>query len=102
LHKISSEITVTPLIMENVEQDHSFATTTASKPDHPIVIREVNAGGFVRTSRKFTEQVGYEATELQNKPLLDWIEPSRHACFKNILKMGSGTIVACHQTKQGD
>jgi signal transduction histidine kinase/ActR/RegA family two-component response regulator len=102
LHKISSEITVTPLIMENVEQDHSFATTTSSKPDHPIVIREVGSGGYVRASRTFTEQMGYEATELQNKPLLDWIDPSRHDCFRKILEAGSGSIVASHQTKAGD
>jgi signal transduction histidine kinase/ActR/RegA family two-component response regulator len=83
-------------------KDHSFSKTSTSRPDHPIVIREVNAGGFVRTSRKFIEQMGYEATELRNKPLLDWIEPSRHDCFKKILDVGSGSIVASHKTKDGD
>ena len=88
--------------MENVEQDHSFVSTTASKPDHPIVIREIGSGGYVRTSRMFTEQMGYGAAELSNKPLLDWIEPSRHDCFKKILEKGSGSIVASHQVKSGD
>jgi hypothetical protein len=97
----SSEINITPLIIDSLEK-HSLAKTSASKPDHPIVIREVGSGGYVRVSRKFTEQMGYEATELQNKPLLDWIQPSSHDCFKKILEMGSGNIVACHQTKQGD
>ena len=87
--------------MDSLEKP-SLEKTSASRPDHPIVIREVGSGGYVRVSRKFTEQMGYEATELQNKPLLDWIQPSRHDCFKKILEMGSGNIVACHQTKQGD
>jgi hypothetical protein len=101
LRKSISEITLIPLIMETIEQDQSFVIPTGSKPDRPIVIREVGSGGYIRTSRMFIEQIGFDATELSTKPLIDWIEPSSQGCFKKLLEKGSGSIVASHQTKEG-
>ncbi len=66
-----------------------------------MVIRDASAGGFVWTNREFTERAGLDAAELRGHALLDWIEPSHHDAFRELLLSGGGSLCALHRTKSG-
>lgn len=74
----------------------------AAKPDLPMIVRNAHSGGLTRVNRTFTEQVGYNASELENSPLTEWIEPADRDRFQQILDERTGTLLARHRTKQGD
>ena len=72
-----------------------------AKPDLPMIVRDARSGGLARVSRTFTDQLGYVASELGDRPLLEWIEPADRDRFQQILDEGQGTLQARHETKQG-
>ena len=70
-------------------------------PDLPTIVRDARSGGLARISRPFTDQLGYVASELGDRPLLEWIEPADGDRFQKILDEGKGALRARHQAKQG-
>lgn len=87
--------------MQPIDHERKSAPSAVTRPDSPSLIRDVAADGMARPSRTFVECTGYSASDLKAKPLLDWIEPSQRRRFEEALEVGEGSVIAAHQTRQG-
>ena len=61
--------------------------------DRPMFLRGASAGSFIRTNRAFSSLTGYEAEDLAQKPLADWIAPEDRAALQALLEAGSSCTV---------
>ena len=68
----------------------------------PMIVRTVDAGGFVRVNASFQSKVGFGNTELAEKPFLDWIDPLDHEIVHAALKARMKECFARHTTCNGD
>ncbi len=71
------------------------------RQDAPMILREAQKGGFIRVNHAFTENLGFDSTELQEREILEWIHAEDRATFKSMLSEGSGRIEARHLHKEG-
>ena len=70
--------------------------------DSPMIVRTVDADGFVRVNAAFRERVGFSDTELAEKSLLDWIDPDDREAVSATLKRGEGVCHAKHRMRCGE
>ncbi len=64
----------------------------------PMIVRDFNAGGFVRVNRPFFEKMGATADDLAQQPLIDFIHPDDRSLLQKILDIGEGSATARHKT----
>ena len=69
--------------------------------DEPMIVRAMDAGGFIRVNASFQAKVGFGATELAEKPLLDWIDPGDRELVQAALENGEKAFCARHMTRDG-
>lgn len=67
----------------------------------PLLVRTTESGGFVRTSSDFANDVGHSNTELDTKPLVDWIHPDDRARLIEAMRTGDRPVTARHITRAG-
>lgn len=70
--------------------------------DAPMLVRSVDAEGFVRANAAFRAKVGFEEAGLAKKPFLDWIQPGDHKAISEAIDRGEGCCRVGHQTSRGD
>ncbi|MFK7986776.1 MAG: response regulator [Sandaracinaceae bacterium] len=70
--------------------------------DPPMIVRDADAGGFLRVNEAFGRKVGFSRADLAQQPLLDWIDPRDHARLRERLVGGEGSIQVRHRTKDGE
>jgi two-component system, cell cycle sensor histidine kinase and response regulator CckA len=66
-----------------------------------MLLREAQAGGFLRGNRGFYEDLGVDAEALAREPLTHWIHPEDRAAFDEVLSKGTGSLRARHRDAQG-
>lgn len=72
------------------------------KADDPMIVRAMDKGQFVRVNDSFKAEVGFDAAELAEKPLLDWIAPGDRASVQAALESGEKSFFARHITQDGN
>ncbi len=69
---------------------------------YPLLIRAINAGGFVRADAMLRCRLGFTEAELAERSLVDWLHPDDRATFLQIAARGDGVVRARHLTETGD
>lgn len=69
--------------------------------DAPMIVRTVDADGFIRVNAAFLEKVGFSEAELTEKSLLHWIDPGDHEVVRATLESGEGFCHANHRMRCG-
>ena len=83
----------------------TFQGAAASAPDagdSPMLVRSVEAGGFVRADEAFREAVGFSEAELAGKPFVDWILPEDRETCEAALAGDRECCQVGHRTAAGD
>lgn len=71
--------------------------------DRPLILRSAEANAFLWVNSSFGTRTGLSATELAERPLLDWIEPTDRSLVEDLLSSGEpGLVRARHATRDGD
>ena len=66
-----------------------------------MIVRDAASGRLLRVNRAFTEQLEYEADDLVDTPVLEWIHPEDRARFQQALDRGDGGVRGRHRTRGG-
>ena len=69
--------------------------------DKPMIVRAMDKGKFVRVNDSFKAKVGFDATDLAEKPFLDWIAPCDRTIVQAALENDERTFFARHITRNG-
>ncbi|MBL8397489.1 MAG: PAS domain-containing protein [Candidatus Accumulibacter sp.] len=69
--------------------------------DDLMIVRAMAKGGFVRVNASFKAKLGFDATELAEKPFLDWIDPCDRSIVEAALENGEMSFFARHITRDG-
>ncbi|NTV48522.1 MAG: PAS domain S-box protein [Geobacteraceae bacterium] len=69
--------------------------------NNPMILRAMNKGKFVRVNDSFKAKVGFDATELAEKPFLDWIDQCDRAIVQAALENDERRFIARHTTRDG-
>lgn len=70
--------------------------------DCPMIVRAVEAGGFVRSNAAFRARFGFSDRELAERPLAEWIDPDDHAAFQAAIDRGEGSCRVGHRMRSGE
>ena len=68
--------------------------------DVPMILRTIDAGGFIRTNAAFRTRVEFCEAELAEEPLLHWIAAEDEAAVRAMLDRGESCRVR-HRTRSG-
>ncbi len=88
--------------MPNQGLGATIGASMNSNPILPAIVRATRPTGLTRVNRAFTESLGWGASELAERPLLEWIHAADRASFEDQLASGSGCVRARHRTKSDD
>ena len=87
--------------MEKIESIRNKMNADNQIAIPPMLLRTIEAGGFLRANRSFMAKVGFSEAELAEEPFLFWIDP-------NDVKLATATIEGelsscqiAHRTKDG-
>jgi PAS domain S-box-containing protein len=69
--------------------------------DDLMIVRALDKGKFVRVNDSFSAKTGFDATELAEKPFLDWIAPCDRTIVQAALENGEKSFFARHITRDG-
>ena len=69
--------------------------------DGPMLLRDLEAGRFVRTNRAFQASLGLSATDLAQTPFLQWLHPADVAAARATLDGQRGPCEVRHRTATG-
>jgi PAS domain S-box-containing protein len=72
------------------------------KADDPMLVRALEKGKFVRVNDSFKAKVGFDANELAEKPILDWIDPRDRTIVQAALENDERLFFARHITRDGN
>ncbi|MBS3955084.1 MAG: PAS domain-containing protein [Methylomicrobium sp.] len=72
------------------------------KADDPMIIRAMDKGKFVRVNDSFKAKVGFDASELAEKPFLDWIDPRDRSTVQAAFENDERLFFARHITRDGN
>lgn len=84
-----------------IGRESDYMSSVEESADGPMIVRTVDAGQFVRVNASFQAKVGFGATELAEKPFLDWIDPCDRALVQAAVENGERTFYARHITRDG-
>ena len=70
--------------------------------DCPMIVRAVDAGGFVRGNTAFRNKVQFTDAELAQKSLFHWLDADDHARVRAALDDGNIDCHVKHRTRSGD
>ncbi|MCP5071045.1 MAG: PAS domain S-box protein [bacterium] len=76
------------------------ATATQSALS-PMVVREVAVGGFAWANQAFITRLGWTASALRGRALVDYLEGADREAFTDIAKVGQGVVRARHLASSG-
>ena len=68
----------------------------------PMLVRVADEPGSLRVNRVFEERLGLAVSDLEARPLRDWIHPEDRSSFEAALSTESGCVSARHETKDGE
>lgn len=68
----------------------------------PMLLRTLEAGGFLRANDSFLAQVGFSAAELAEKPFLHWIAPNDIETLTATIEGRQGSCRVAHRTHSGE
>jgi signal transduction histidine kinase len=69
--------------------------------DAAMVVRKVDADGFVRVNAAFSEKVGFSESELAEKSFLHWVDPGDHEDVRAVIDGRLSSCVVNHRTRSG-
>ncbi len=72
------------------------------KVDHPLLVRAMEKGKFVRVNDSFKAKLGFDAAELAEKPFLDWIDSRDRTLVQAALDNNERSLFARHITRNGN
>ena len=70
--------------------------------DCPMIVRAVDAGGFVRGNTAFRRKVDFTDAELARESLFHWLDADDHARVRAALDTGNVDCRVRHRTRSGD
>lgn len=66
-----------------------------------MIVRDAAGGGFAWVNRPFSERLGWQADDLAQKPLADWVVDDDRTRLEDVLKEGHGRVRASHVAQDG-
>ena len=71
------------------------------KSAYAFLVRQVDAPGLVRADENLGIRLGYSASELASRALIDWIHPDDRSGLEKAVSAGCGFAAGRHAIKSG-
>jgi len=68
----------------------------------PMLLRTLEASGFLRANGSFLAKVGFSETELTEKPFLYWVDPNDVEVATATIEGNQSSCLVAHRTKVGE
>jgi PAS domain S-box-containing protein len=85
----------------DVERRRDYLLGAEENAEAPMIVRAMDKGAFVRVNDSFKVKTGFDATELAEKPFLDWIDPCDRTIVQTALENNERNFFARHITRDG-